>query len=532
MRHITKTVRCGMALMVVGALVAGCESKTTPPAASTSAPMCETLAKASMPGLTIAEAKTVAAGAFTPPAPANGNAPAAFSDLPAFCRVVGTLKSGEKTESRVEFWLPEQGWNGDFQPAGSSFWGGSIPYGRMREILKSGAATAASNLGHDGTGPSFAKDDRQLLKALGDVPFHDLLDRGKVLINTYYSKGPTFTLMDECGGGGSRDVLAEIQRHPKDLDIGAAIGFTNYGTHHGVAHMWVYNATHKTPASFIPESKYKLIHDAALAACDMKDGVKDGVIEDPPRCGFDPGTLTCKGGDSPTCLTAPQVAAVRTIYQTPVHARTKAVIYGSMPPGTEMGWDEMAGPVPYPYSVTFYKYLVFNDEKWDYKTRPVNFDADLDKADAPENYVINLQEADISPYLDNGGKLLMVGGWNDHTLGPGNNVDYYEAILKKLGPEKTKDSVRLFMVPGMDHCFGDAYGPDKRWPTIYATYFDTVGTLKQWKTSGKAPDTIVVTTKGKEGERKRLVCAYPQVSQYKGSGSTDDPANFVCEMPQ
>src|SRR6476660_5416642 len=148
MRHITKTVRCGMALMVVGALVAGCESKTTPPAASTSAPMCETLAKASMPGLTIAEAKTVAAGAFTPPAPANGNAPAAFSDLPAFCRVVGTLKSGEKTESRVEFWLPEQGWNGDFQPAGSSFWGGSIPYGRMREILKSGAATVASNLGH------------------------------------------------------------------------------------------------------------------------------------------------------------------------------------------------------------------------------------------------------------------------------------------------------------------------------------------------------------------------------------------------
>jgi len=320
-----------------------------------------------LPGLTIADAKTVAAGSFTPPAPAGGNAPAptAFTDLPAFCRVVGTLKSGEKTESRVEFWFPQQGWNGDFQPAGSSFWGGSIPYGRMREILKTGAATAASNLGHDGTGPSFAKDDRELLKALGDVPFHDLLDRGKVLINTYYSKGPTFTLMDECGGGGSRDVLAEIQRHPKDLDIGAAIGFTNYGTHHGVAHMWVYNATHKTPASFIPESKYKLIHDAALAACDMKDGVKDGVIEDPPRCGFDPGTLTCKGGDSPTCLTAPQVAAVRTIYQTPVHARTKAVIYGSMPPGTEMGWDEMAGPVPYPYSVTFYKYLVFNDETSD-----------------------------------------------------------------------------------------------------------------------------------------------------------------------
>ena len=326
----------------------------------------------------------------------------------------------------------------------------------MREILKSGAATAASNLGHDGTGPSFAMNDRELLKPLGDVPFHDLLDRGKVLINTFYSKGPTFTYMDECGGGGSRDALAEVQKFPKDLDMAAAIGFTNYGTHHGVAHMWVYNATHKTPASYIPGSKYQLIHDAALAACDMKDGFKDGVIEDPPRCGFDPGTLTCKGGDSPNCLTPAQVTAVRTIYATPVHARTKATIYGSMPPGSEMGWDEMAGPVPYPYSVTFYKYLVFKDEKWDYKTRPVNFDEDLDKADAPENFVINQLEADISPFIDNGGKLLMVGGWNDHTLGPGNNVDYYDSIVKKLGPEKIKDSVRLFMVPGMDHCFGDA----------------------------------------------------------------------------
>jgi feruloyl esterase len=298
-----------------------------------------------------------------------------------------------------------------------------------------------------------------------------------------------------------------------------------YSTHHGIAHMWVYQATHKSEASYIPPGKYPAIHQGALDACDAKDGVKDGVIEDPERCRFDPGTLLCRNGDAATCLTAAQVEAVRTIYTAPVHARTGQKIYGSMPPGGELGWEAMAGPTPYPFAPGFYRQLVF-DQDWDYKTHPVNFDSDVDKADAPEHLVINANNPDLTRFIARGGKLMIIGGWNDHTLGPGSNVDYYESVVKKVGAKAARDSVRLFMIPGMDHCLGESY------PTAPTVTFDVVGALKQWKTTGKAPDQIIVAESGNgKPDRKRLVCAYPRISQYKGSGNTGDPGNFVCKNP-
>src|SRR5262249_41404607 len=127
--------------------------------------------------------------------------------------------------------------------------------------------------------------------------------------------------------------------------------------------------------------------------------------------------------------------------------------------------------------------------------------------------------------------LLLMGGWNDHTLGPGNNVHYYESVVAKLGTRKTRNAVRLFMIPGMDHCFGDAYGPTAQYPTVYSVDFDPINLLKQWKATGNAPDQIVVTTKAGVAERKRLVCAYPRVASYKGTGAADDPVNFSCRMP-
>ncbi|HVZ20957.1 MAG TPA: tannase/feruloyl esterase family alpha/beta hydrolase [Vicinamibacterales bacterium] len=492
---------------------------------------CESLKSLTLPETTITSAESVAAGAFTPPTPARGraNAAEAFAGLPAFCRVTAAVKRPGDTDVKIEIWMPAQGWNGDFEPAASGFAGGRIGYGNreggMIEFLKRGAATGATNRGHDGGGsPRWKSSD------ISSTAYHVMVDRGKKIVAAFYGAGPKFTLMNECGGAGSRDALQLVQDWPADLDLATAIGFTNWGTHHGIAQMWVYQATHKTPESFIPKSKYQIVHQAALDACDAKDGVKDGVIEDPPHCAFDPGVLLCKGADGPTCLTAPQVEAVKTIYATPVHARTGAYLYGSMPPGGEMGWEEMIGDKPYPFAVPFYRDQVFKDPKWDYHTHPVNFDTDVDVADAPENLPINATNPDISKFIDRGGKLLLMGGWNDHTLGPGNNVHYYESVVAKLGERKVRNSVRLFMVPGMDHCLGDAYGPTAEYPTDYKVDFDPIAAMKQWKATGKAPDQIVVTTTGKD-VRKRLVCAYPKVSQYKGTGSTSDPANFSCRMP-
>jgi feruloyl esterase len=515
--------------VLVPVLIAACAGENqaeSADASSSGTDTCARLVSTSLPETTIVSARVVSAGAFTPPAQGS-QASRPIENLPAFCRVVVTMRP-VPDEVAMEVWLPVEGWGGDFQPAGSSFWGGSIPYGRMGEVLRLGVATAGTNLGITGaSGPSFAIEHPEKLAYLADVPYHAMIERAKGIIRAYYGRGPVITYMDECGGGGSRDALAMVQRHPEDLDAAAAIGFTNYGTRHGIHQMWVYQATHKTPGSYIPPATYPLIHKAALNACDAKDGVADGIIEDPMRCRYDPAVLLCKGGEGADCLTKAQVEAVRAIYTTPVHGRTKEPLYGLLPPGSELGWEPMAGPTPYPYSVPFYRYLVFKNPKWDYKTDPINFESHVDLAETPQNLAINATRPDISRFIDRGGKLLLVGGWAEHTLAPGNNVDYYESIVRTLGTDNVRNSVRLFMVPGMDHCFDEEYEHAD-------TYrFDVVAFLKAWKLSGQAPDRIVVThAREGERERKRLVCAYPQIASYNGSGPTDDPANFSCSVPR
>jgi feruloyl esterase len=489
-----------------------------------SAGSCEALARVALPNSTLTSVQSVAQGTYIPPAARGGPAPAPWTDLPAFCRVAATTKAAD-SDVKFEVWMPAQGWNGEIQPAGSSFWGGSIPVGRMREILKQGTATVGTNLGIEGfAGPSFAIEHPEKLKNLKLLPLHASIEHARSLVTKFYGSGPRFSVMDECGGGGSRDVMAVVQQWPADLDAAVAVNFTNYGTRHGIAQMWLHQATHRSPAHFIPNEKLPAIHAAALNACDMQDGIKDGVIEDPSRCSFDPGVLLCRGADSNNCLTAAQVDAARQVYQMPRHSKTKEPIYGYMSPGSELDWASMIGrPEPYPYSQSYYRYMVYRDPNWTYANRPANFDTDVDLAEAPQNLVINHTNPDLSGFIGRGGKLLLVGGWNDN-LPVQNVITYYERVLATMGADKVRNAVRLFVVPGMHHCFGETH------PGSYKVDFDAVAAVREWKATNRAPDHIVVTTSG-DGwpTRRRLVCAYPQVSRYKGSGSTDDPSSFACQ---
>jgi feruloyl esterase len=484
---------------------------------------CARLAAVSMANTTVTSATTVAAGTFTAPG-ATGAAAQPYAELPAFCRVAGSVRVVE-SDVAFEVWLPDR-WTGDVMPAGSSFWGGSVPFARMREILRTGAVTVGTDLGISGfTGPSFALTQPGKLENLKMEPLHAVVERAKTLAGAYYPPGQTFAVMNECGGGGSRDVLAMVQRFPNDLDAAVAVNFTNYGTRHGVSQMWLFDATHRAPDALLPTSKLPMLHQAVLDACDMNDGVKDRIIENPKACKFDPGVLQCKGADNASCLTAGQVTAVRRMYETPRHDRTGEGIYGPMEPGSELGWGDMIGSnEPYRYAVAYYRNMVFKDPAWTYDARRPNFGADVDRAESAANVAINHTNPDLRAFAKRGGKLLLVGGWKDD-LPPQNVVNYYESVLKTMGPS-ARDAVRLFMVPGMHHCFGAPY------PGAYQVDFDPVQAVKEWKATGKAPDEIVVQTSG-EGwpTRKRLVCAYPQVSKYKGSGDVGDPANFSCTTP-
>jgi feruloyl esterase len=242
------------------------------------------------------------------------------------------------------------------------------------------------------------------------------------------------------------------------------------------------------------------------------------VIEDPRQCKFDPKVLQCSAGDAAACLTSPQVQAAKTMYGPVVNSRTKKEIFPGLEYGSEMGWRMFGGVQPLSIGTEMYQFMIFHDLKWDYRT--LNFDSDMALVDKIEAKNINAMDPNLKPFFTHGGKLIQYHGWADEGNPSGTSVEYYQSVLDTMGGfNKVKDSYRLFMVPGMGHC-GGGDGPAS---------FDMLAALEQWVENGKAPDQIPAAhlTNG-QPDRTRILCPYPQVATYKGSGSTDDAANFVC----
>jgi len=241
-----------------------------------------------------------------------------------------------------------------------------------------------------------------------------------------------------------------------------------------------------------------------------------------PRCKFDPNATLCQGADGPTCLTAPQVDAARKIYAGPKNPRTGEEIYSPLYPGSELGWAQLAGgDQPLGIPIEFFKYYVLRDPSWDYKTRPINFDGDVTASNRPEIQPVNAVDPDLGRFFARGGKLLLVDGWSDTAVPPKVAINYYNAVVKKLGAKTVSASMRFFMVPGMGHGPGTAGAENFN--------FDALGLIEQWREAGKAPDQLIVSHFRNGVEiGKRLVCQYPQIAMYKGSGDQEAPSSYTC----
>jgi feruloyl esterase len=471
---------------------------------------CENLASLSLPDTTITMASSVAPGAFTPPSSAR-----ALKDLPAFCRVTATLKPSPDSDIKVEIWLPASGWNRKFQAVGNGGWAGVISYPALADAVKEGYASASTDTGHVGGSASFVLDHPEKLIDFSWRSEHEMTVKGKAIVKAFYGSAPRLSYWNGCSTGG-RQGLKEAQRFPDDFDgiiAGAPANRSALG-------LWIAFATLKDPVSNIPASKYPLIHEAVLNQCDARDGLKDGLIDDPRLCKFDPKVLLCKGADGPSCLTAPQVEAARKIYTAATNPRTGQELSSPLVPGSELGWTIFGeGPEPRDLTVDQYRYVVFKDPKWDWRT--FNFDSDIARSEQPENLIMNATDPNLRPFFAHNGKLLMYHGWSDPQVSPLGTIKYYNSLVDTLGGlSKTSNNVRLFMEPGMGHCRGGE-GPN---------VFDRVGSLDQWVDKGKAPESIVASHYTAEKvDRTRPLCPYPQVAVYKGSGSTDDAANFVCK---
>jgi feruloyl esterase len=490
---------------------------------ATAATSCESLSALKLPDTTITLAQTVAPGAFTQPETEGGRggrgAPQ-FTDLPAFCRVAATLKPSSDSDIKIEVWMPVSGWNNKLEANGNGGWSGAIAPATLAAGLRRGYATTMTDTGHEGGSASFALGHPEKLVDYGYRAVHEMTVKAKAIIAAYYGNGPRLSYWNGCSAGGKQG-LKEAQRFPEDFD-GIVAGAPGYNwTGRAIRSIWVAQAAHKDESSYIPPSKYPLIHDAVLQACDATDGVKDRVLENPKQCKFDPKVLECKAGDEASCLTPPQVELARKMYMPVINPNTKKEVFPGFEPGSELGWATMAGPRPFGIGEDLFKYVVFKDPNWDYKR--FNFNTDIELTEKADNGLMNATDPNLKPFFAHGGKLIQYHGWADPQIAPQTSVVYYKSVLDSNGgANKVQDSYRLFMVPGMNHC-GGGDGTDN---------FDMLTALEQWVEKGKAPDQIMAShmSNGKP-DRTRPLCPYPQVAMYKGTGSTDDAANFVCKVP-
>jgi len=457
---------------------------TTPAIAAT----CDDLKSLHFPDTTITRAQTSAA---TP-------------DLPQHCQIGATRRPTPDSDIKIEVWLPAN-WNGKYLAVGNGGWSGSINQRAMADPLRRGYATSSTDTGHQGASASFALGHPEKLIDYAWRSEHEMTVKSKAIVATFYGNGPKLSYWNGCSAGG-KQAMKEAQRFPGDFD-GVIAGSPGLDwTARATLSMWVAQAIRKDDASLIPPEKFRAIHDAARAACDAADGLEDGVIEEPTRCNFDPKTIECKGTDTPTCLTAPQVEAARKIYAGPGPG-----IAPGLERGSELGWGTFAGPNLFAIGFDYFKYVVFQNPDWNFRT--LNFDSDIVRARKLDAGSINATDPDLDAFRKHGGKLIQYHGWSDPQIPPRSSVAYYQSVLNKMG-STVPEFYRLFMVPGMAHC-GGGEGVNT---------FDMVDALEQWVEHKNPPAQILASGKG----RTRPLCPFPQVSRYKGTGNPEDAANFTC----
>jgi feruloyl esterase len=493
-------------------LVVAIVSAVLVPSVAAAAP-CESLVSLAVRNGTVTMAQTVAAGAFTPP-PGRAGAPGGanvFATLGPFCRVAVTLKPVPRSDIKAEVWMPSSGWNGKLQVVGNGGFAGTISYPAMATALAAGYAAASTDTGH--TGPSantFANEDA--LVDFAHRAIHETTVAAKTTVSGFYGNAPRVSYFAGCSTGG-RQALTAAQRYPEDFNGIVAGAPASHTSTQAFGQIWFAQAL-ADPAGAVPREKLTLVHDAVLNACDVLDGAKDGVLENPLACAFDPQVLVCKpGADPATCLTDAQATRVRKVYAGPANPRTGAQIYVGLERGSEPGWN----PVPVGYAVDYFKYIVFKDPSWE----PISLDYDTHVARAAtgDNRIFDANSPDMSAFTKRGGKLILYQGWGEPGIPPANLVRYYGEIQSKTS--NAKDAVRLFMVPGMGHCGGGTG----------VNTFDMVAPLDRWVTGGPAPSEVPASrVRNGVSDRTRPLCAYPQIAVYKGTGSLNEAANFSCGL--
>lgn len=503
---------------------------------------CDNLSKLTLPNTKISLAGVVAAGTFAAPSSLPTGAHPGFKDVPAFCRVTADIAPTPDSDIKIEVWMPLENWNGKFRGEGNGGFAGAINYAGLAAVVKRGYATADSDTGHasgDMTDARWALGHPEKVIDFGYRGVHEMTAKAKAMVAAFYGSKPKYSYFASCSDGG-REALMEAQRFPADYDGILAGAPANYWTHLLVGGMWNTRATTLDAASYIPAAKIPALSAAVLAACDAADGLRDGLVNDPRQCHFNPETLICTHDDSNSCLTAPQAAALKKIYSGPRDSSGRLLFPGYVPGGEDGygGWPLwITGNAPGSslsafFSKNYFANMVYEKTDWDFKTFDIDQATRL--ADEKTANALNSTNPDLTPFMKRGGKLILYHGWSDAAISPLNAIDYYESVETKMGSAKTDSFARLYMVPGMQHCGGgpgpNVFGQDAGDPAQDAEHNIFIA-LEKWVEKETPPSNLIATKysdNGKNMQMTRPLCPFPQIAKYKGSGDANDAANFVC----
>ncbi len=451
--------------------------------------------------------------------------------LPSYCDVLGHIHDNIK----FRMFLPTE-WNGRFFLVGNGGLAGDdllepkFPQhlNKMRAALRHGFATVMTDSGHaekETPGGSFAYNNFSSEMDFAFRAIHVVSVTARQLIRYAYREDPAHSYFDGCSGGG-RQGLMSVQRYPGDFDgvVAGAPAFNH--TAFAVGRM-VINPVLREAA--ISEEQVKTLGKFTRRACDHLDGLKDGLIENPLRCNIDFHKLlpTCEARDNEgNCFTRKQIDAI-TLMHEDIYVNGKRLQPG-FPVGSDLsqanGWstwlptdDRTRFDFGRYYSEELLRYIAFDKDDPNRKLADFDAERDMEKLGLAMR-LIDATETDIDRFREAGGKLLMYMGWQDMAFSPRATVEYYEALSKRYG-EDTDQFARLFMVPGMYHCFAGT-GPNK---------FDYMTPLINWVEKGDAPEKIIAhQLQGERKTRSRPLCPWPQVASYRGSGSSKIAENFSC----
>jgi len=531
--------------VAIALFLGGTASAQNAPAAPQS---CEKLSQLALSKARIVSAQAIDAGAFAPPAintPWLIGSPDLYKSLGAFCRVVVEATPSADSSIKIEVWMPAEGWSGRFRGQGNGGFAGEIDYRGLALAVRQKYASAATDTGHSasGTDARWALGHPEKVIDFGYRAIHEMTQIAKTLVKAFYDHPAQHAYFAACSNGG-RQALMEAQRFPADYDGILAGAPANYWTHLLTKALADAQATTLDPASYIPSSKLPALARAVNAACDAQDGVTDGVLNDPRQCKFNPASLLCKAGDSNECLTAPQITALKALYEGPHDAKGTLIFPGYLPgaeegPGGWAAWitgQEPGKSLLFAFGGGYFSNMVYEKADWNYRNTKV--DDGLKAADAKTAKILNATDTNLAPFKARGGKLILYHGWNDAAISALNTIHYYSAVESNMGQKETDAFSRLYMVPGLQHCGG---GPG-------ANSFGQLGqgapdpqhnmelALVEWVEKGAAPSAIVATKfvddDPSKGEKfTRPLCPYPQAAKFKGTGDPNNAANFACAAP-